>query len=112
MAFDMEGLVDFGEGAMAGGYAGAKVSGGNPYVTAAGAVGLGTLSFFGGAPGRRLEKKANKLSLASMEQDLELGELNISEGRRKRAAEMNAAKRKEDFGRLLAQYFQSKRGVA
>jgi hypothetical protein len=106
MAFDSEGLMDFGTGAFQGGAAAGKASGGNPYAIAGGALALGSLSYFGGAPGRRLEKKANKLSIKGMEQDLELGELSISEARRKKSIEMDAQKRKETFGRLLTQYFQ------
>jgi hypothetical protein len=106
MSFDSEGLMDFGTGAMAGGTAGAKASGGNPYAAGAGALALGALSYFGGASQRKLEKKNNKLALAGMEQDLELGELNISETKRQRALDMEARKKKETFGKLLAQYFQ------
>jgi hypothetical protein len=110
MALDMEGLLDFGAGAMEGGIAGAKVSGGNPFVTAGGALGLGALSYFGGAPQRRTERKANALSLRGMEQDLELGEMTISKARRQDKAERDAKKRKETFGRLLGEYFKRKRG--
>lgn len=106
MAFDMEGLLDFGSGAMEGGLAGAKMSGGNPFVTGASALGLGALSYFGGAPQRRMEKRANAMSLRGMEQDLELGELNIAATRRADRAEREAKKKKEMFGKLLGQYFQ------
>ena len=82
MAFDMEGLLDFGSGAMEGGLAGAKASGGNPWVAAGGALGLGALSYFGGAPQRRMERKANAYSLKGMEQDLELGEFSLAAARR------------------------------
>lgn len=111
MAFDMEGLMDFGSGAFQGGVAGAKASGGNPYATAAGALGLGALSYFGGAPQRRLEKKANALSIKGMEQDLEMGEFNLGESRRKKSYEVEQKRRQEDFGRLLKQYFQRKQGA-
>jgi hypothetical protein len=112
MAFDVEGLLDFGGGALEGGIGAAKMSGGNPFVTAAGALGLGAISYFGGAPQRRLERKANKLSLKGMEQDLELGEFNLAAARRADKAEREAKKRKEMFGRLMGQYFQRKAGGA
>jgi hypothetical protein len=107
----MDGLLDFGEGFFSGGTAGAKMSGGNPYVTGAAAAGMGLISYFGGAPQRRLEKKANKLSLQGMEQDLELGQFNLSAARRADKEERERQKRKETFGRLLGEYFQRKQGV-
>lgn len=110
MAFDMDGLMDFGTGAFQGGVAGAKMSGGNPYATAAGALGMGALSFFGGAPQRRLEARNNALAFEGMEQDLELGEFKLGEARRQKAADLEARKRKETFGRLLSQYFARKQG--
>jgi hypothetical protein len=106
----MESLLDFGEGFFSGGTMGAKMSGGNPLVTGASALGMGALSYFGGAPQRRLEKKANSLTLAGMEQDLELGEMSVSKARRAEQAEREAKRRKETFGRLLGQYFQRKKG--
>ncbi|HLP29760.1 MAG TPA: hypothetical protein VK465_08705 [Fibrobacteria bacterium] len=111
MAFDSEGLMDFGGGAFAGGLAGAKASGGNPYAIAGGAIAMGAMSYFGGAPQRRLEKKVNKLQVRGMEQDLELGDFQLSEGRRQRARDLEAQARKETFGRLLGEYFARKRGV-
>jgi hypothetical protein len=110
MAFDSEGLLDFGSGLFQGGMAGAKASGGNPYAATGGALALGALSYFGGQSQRNLEKKANDLSLRSMEQDLELGDLNISETKRKKAMDLEAQKKKQMFGEMLAQYFQ-KQGV-
>jgi hypothetical protein len=87
---------------------GAQVSGGNPYAIAGGALAMGTVSYFGGASQRKLEKKANDLSLQSMEQDLTLGDLNISETRRNRAKSLDADKKKQMFGQMLAEYFQKK----
>lgn len=109
--FDAEGLMDFGTGAFNGGMAGAKASGGNPWVTGGSALALGALSYFGGAPQRRTEKKANALSLKSMEQDLQLGSLNISEARRQRVKNIETDRRKEMFGQMLAEYFQKKGAV-
>jgi hypothetical protein len=106
----MESLLDFGEGFFSGASTGAKISGGNPLVTGASALGLGALSYVGGAPQRRLEGKANRLTLAGMEQDLELGEMNISKARRAEQAEREAKRRKETFGRLLGEYFKRKKG--
>lgn len=108
MAFDMEGLADFGTGAFSGGTVGAKVSGGNPYATAGGAVLGGALSFFGGADQRKTEKAFNKKSLAQMDQDLELGDLNIAETRRKRAEEIARKEQMKRFGQMLGDYFKKK----
>lgn len=111
MSFDSEGLMDFGTGAFQGGTAGAKASGGNPYATAGGALALGALSYFGGSSQRKLEKKSNSLALKGMEQDLELGDLTLSETRRKRAMDLEAQKKKQMFGEMLAQYFQKQGAV-
>lgn len=111
MAFDSEGLLDFGGGALSGGSAAAKASGGNPLATVGGALAMGAISYFGGAPQRRLEQKSNKLALRGMEQDLELGELNISEGRRKRAMDLEKQRKNQMFGQMLAQYFQKQGAV-
>lgn len=111
MAWDSEGLMDFGTGAFQGGMAAGMASGGNPVAMGAGAVGMGVLSYFGGAPQRRLEKKVNTLQLKGMEQDLELGEFKIGEAQRARAMDMDAKKRQEAVGRLLAKYFARKQGV-
>jgi hypothetical protein len=69
------------------------------------------LSYFGGAGQRRTEKKANDLSLRSMEQDLELGDLKISETKRSKAKDLEAQKKKQMFGEMLAQYFQKQGAV-
>jgi hypothetical protein len=108
--FDSEGLIDFSTGAFNGGVAGAKVSGGNPWVAGGSALALGALSYFGGTSQRSLEKESNALSLKLGEQDLQLGSLNISEARRKRVKNIESDRRKEAFGEMLAQYFQ-KQGV-
>lgn len=107
----MDGLMDFGEGFLSGGMAGAKMSGGNPVATGLGAVGMGALSYFGGASNRRLEKKVNQKSMLQMDQDLELGEFKLSEARMERQRQAEEKKKKETFGKLLAQYFQRKRGA-
>lgn len=107
----MEGLLDFGSGLFSGAKTGHDVGGGNPWVTGAGAVTLGALSYFGGASQRRMERKSNKLALAGMEQDLELGEMNLSASRRADKEERERKKRKETFGKLLGEYFARKRGV-
>lgn len=97
MAFDSEGLLDFGTGAMSGGSAAAKMSGGNPYVTAAGALGMGALSFFGGGSQRRMERRLNN-------QQLELGELEIATIKRNQRLEEERRRRKELFGQLFSAY--------
>lgn len=99
-----DGLMDFGTGAFSGASTGAKLSGGNPYAIAAGAAIGGGLSYFGGASQRRLEAKANN-------QTLELGGLEVVDARRKSALEDQQRRRQEMFGKLLAQYFQNKRGA-
>jgi hypothetical protein len=111
MGFDAEGLMDFGTGGLKGGEAGYKASGGNPWVAGGSALALGALSYFGGASQRNLEKKSNALSLRGMEQDLELGDLNLSEVRRKKAMDLEAQKKKQMFGEMLAQYFQKQGAV-
>ena len=105
----MEGLLDFGEGFISGGTAGAKMSGGNPYATGAAALGMGALSYFGGASNRRLEKQVNEKSLRQMDQDLELGEFSLGQARRADKDAREKKKRQETFGKLLAQYFQRKK---
>ncbi len=105
----MEDLLDFGQGFFSGGEAAHKMSGGNTIATGAGALGMGVLSYFGGASQRKLERKANKMTLAGMEQDLELGEMNLSATRRANSEAAEAKKRKETFGRLLGEYFAKKR---
>ena len=103
-------LLDFGQGAMSGATAGATASGGNPYVAAGGAVLGGAISLFGGASERRLESRMNKMSLRSMGQNLEMGDMNLREARRadKYAREME--KKKKMFGEMLGQYFAKQRG--
>jgi hypothetical protein len=96
---------------MSGAKTGHDLGGGNPWVTGGSALAMGTLSYFGGASQRRLEEKANKLSLVGMQQDLDLGEMEISKARRADKAEREAKKRKETFGRLLGEYFRRKQGV-
>lgn len=107
----MEGLIDFGEGLFSGGTAGYKMSGGNPAVTAASALGMGAMSYFGGARQRRTEAKNNRLALAGMEQDLELGEMDIAAARRKDKAERDRQARMKLVGQMLGEYFQRKRGA-
>lgn len=101
-----DGLLDFGTGLFSGGLVGAKVSGGNPIATVAGGLGLGAISYFGGAADRRTERSYNKKTLAQMDQDMQFGELKISEARRAKAQDIERQKRKEMFGQMLAQYFQ------
>lgn len=105
-----EGLMDFGTGAFSGAATGAKISGGNPVATGLGGLALGTISYFGGASQRRLEEKNNRYALEGMEQDNQLGKLNVSETRRKVTADREKEKRKEMFGQMLAQYFQRQGG--
>jgi hypothetical protein len=107
----MEELIDFGQGFFSGGMAGAKMSGGNPLVTGASALGLGTISYFGGESQRRLEKKNNALQVRGMQQDLELGEMNLSAARRADKEERERKARQATFGKLLGQYFARKQGV-
>jgi len=99
MAINSDGLADFGTGAFAGASTGAKISGGNPYATAAGGLFGGAISYFGGAGQRKIEGRVNA-------QALELGDLNVSESRRRDKAERERMQRKELFGQMLAQYFQ------
>lgn len=107
----MEGLLDFGTGAMQGAATGGKLSGNNPWAIGAGGLALGALSYFGGASQRRMEKKANALSMRGMEQDLELGEFNLSAARRADKEERERKARQQTFGKLLGQYFARKQGV-
>ena len=107
----MDGLLDFGQGFFSGGLAGAKMSGGNPLATSLSALGMGAVSYFGGAKQRRLEGKVNRLQLQGMQQDLDLGEFNLAAARRQDRDEREAKKRKETFGRLLGEYFARKQGV-
>lgn len=99
-----DGLADFGTGAFEGGATGAKVSGGNPYAIAGGAIIGGSLSYFGGASQRRTEAKNNR-------QALELGGLEVVDARRKSALEEQRRRRQEMFGQLLAQFFQKQQGA-
>lgn len=100
----MEGLLDFGQGLTSGTLGGATVGAkiGGPKGAAIGA-GIGALmaplSYFGGQNERRMVNRANK-------QSLELGDLEISETRRKIAMDKEQQRRKQEFGKLLAQYFQ------
>lgn len=99
-----DGLLDFGTGLFSGAMAGSKVAGVPGAIV--GGLGLGALSYFGGAKDRRNEDKNNRLSFESMEQQNTLGRLSIAEARRKDKAERESQKRKEVFGTMLAQYFQ------
>jgi phage tail tape-measure protein len=99
-----DGLSDFGQGAFAGAGTGATIgSAAGPYGTAigagVGAIAGGTLSYFGGKSQRSLERKANSQSLT-------LGNLEITEARKKAALEADRRRRQELFGQMLAQYFQ------
>jgi hypothetical protein len=107
----MDGLLDFGQGLFSGAKTGHDVGGGNPWVTGASALTMGALSYFGGASQRNMERKANKLAIAGMEQDLELGEFNLSGVRRADRDARERKKRQETFGRLLGEYFAKKQGV-
>lgn len=107
----MEGLLDFGTGALSGAETGYKVSKGNPYVTAAAAGGMGLISLFGGASQRRQEREMNRLAMASGKQQLKLNEFSISQAMREdRSAREKEAKRKM-FGQMLGQWFASRKGA-
>lgn len=108
----MEGLLDFGTGAIQGGLAGAKVSGGNPYAAGAGALALGTLSLFGGAGNRRLERESNRLSLAQGKQNLRLGELSVAQAEREDRARRDAEKKRKQFGQMLGAWFANRQKAA
>lgn len=99
-----DGLMDFATGALSGASTGAKVAGTPGAII--GGLGLGALSYFGGAGQRRMEDKNNRLSLEGMEQDNTLGKLSIIDARRKVKASQEQEKRKELFSTMLAQYFQ------
>lgn len=105
-----DGLMDFASGALTGGTAGAKASGGNPWVAGGSALALGALSYFGGASQRSLEDKNNRLALEGMQQDNTLGKLSIIEARRQTKANKEKDQRKELFSQMLAQYFQKQGG--
>ena len=61
------------------------------------------MSYFGGAGNRRLEKKTNALSLRTLEQDAELGDMQVTATRRQLADDKERRRRQEIFGQLLAQ---------
>lgn len=103
MDFDSEGLSDFGTGAFTGAATGAKVSGGNPYMTAGGALAGGALSFFGGAGARRTEKRNNETALA-------LDEFDLGEKKRAKSLDIERQRRMQQFGELLTAYFQRQQG--
>ena len=103
-----DGLMDFGTGLFSGASTGAKIAGTPGAIV--GGLGLGALSYFGGAKDRRNEDKNNRLAFESMEQDNTLGRLSIVDARQKVKAGREQAKRKELFGTMLAQYFQRQGG--
>lgn len=93
----MKELLDFGGGALSGAELGAKVSGGNPWVTGGSALGMGLISLFGNQDQNQMENTYNN-------QQLELGKFDLADRKREERLQRQKDRKMKMFSSAFSQY--------